>query len=91
MATSTIEQKLIQLGFELPLISAPLGAYVPAKQVGNLIYVSGQVPIRNGNPIFVGRVGAELSIDQGYHAAQLTILNCLAAIKSLTGSLDAIG
>jgi len=75
---------------ELPEVPKPVAEYVPAKRVGDLVYVSGQGPIRDGKPIYVGRVGAEVSPEDAYKAAQLCALNCLAAVKSLVGSLDAV-
>ena len=84
------EVRLKELGLELPEVPKPVAEYVPAKRVGDLVYVSGQGPIRDGKPIYVGRVGAEVSPEDAYKAAQLCALNCLAAVKSLVGSLDAV-
>ena len=84
------EAKLRDLGLELPEVPKPVAEYVPAKRVGDLVYVSGQGPIRDGKPVYVGRVGAEVSPEDAYKAAQLCALNCLAAVKSLVGSLNAV-
>lgn len=85
-----IEEKIKQLGFELPEVAKPLAAYIPAKKVGNLVMTSGQVPIVKGEMKFVGKVGKDLSEEDGQKAAQVCALNCLAAIKSVIGSLDDI-
>jgi len=90
MSNEGVEERLRQLGFELPVVAQPVAEYVPAKRVGDLVYVSGQGPIRDGTPVFVGQVGDEVSPEQGYEAAQICALNCLAAIKSVTGSLDEV-
>lgn len=85
-----IEEKIKQLGFELPEVAKPLAAYIPSKQVGNLVMTSGQVPVVKGEMKYVGKVGKDLSEEEAQKASQVCALNCLAAIKSVTGSLDAI-
>jgi enamine deaminase RidA (YjgF/YER057c/UK114 family) len=85
-----IEEKIKELGFELPEVAKPLAAYVPAKQVGNLIMTSGQVPVVKGTIKYSGKVGKDLSEEEGQKAAEICALNCLAAVKSVAGSLDYI-
>ena len=85
-----IEEKIKELGFELPEVAKPLAAYIPAKQVGNLVMTSGQVPLVKGVINFAGKVGKELSEEEGQKAAQICALNCLAAIKGVIGNLDKI-
>ncbi len=85
-----IEGRLRELGMELPPVPKPVAEYVPAKRVGDLVYVSGQGPIQDGKPAYVGRVGADVSVSQGYEAARLCMLNCLAAVKMVAGSLDRV-
>ncbi|MEM2057495.1 MAG: RidA family protein [Thermoproteota archaeon] len=85
-----VEARLEAMGFKLPAAPKPVGEYIPAKRVGDLVFVSGQGPILNGKPVYVGRVGAEISLEEAYKAAQLAALNCLAAIKALIGSLDKV-
>ncbi|MCA2004844.1 MAG: RidA family protein [Ignavibacterium sp.] len=85
-----IEEKIKQLGFELPEVAKPLAAYIPAKKIGNLVMTSGQVPVVKGEIKYTGRVGSDLSEEDGQKAAQICALNCLAAIKSVIGSLDNI-
>lgn len=84
----SVEARLEEVGLQLPSVPAPIAEYVPAKQVGDLVYVSGQGPIVNGRPALVGRVGAELTLEDGYLAARICILNALAAVKEVIGSLD---
>ncbi len=85
-----IEEKIKELGFEVPEVAKPLAAYIPAKQVGNLVMTSGQVPLVKGEIKFAGKVGKELSEEEGQKAAQICALNCLAAIKGVIGNLDKI-
>ncbi len=85
-----IEEKIKELGFELPEIAKPLAAYIPAKKVGDLVMTSGQVPLVKGEIKFVGKVGAGLTAEEGQSAARVCALNCLAAIKGIIGSLDNI-
>ena len=61
-----------------------------AVQVGNLLFISGHGPTRGGKPTFPGRVGAELTKEQGYEAARLVAVNCLASAKSVIGDLDRV-
>lgn len=84
------EEKIQQLGITIPEAAKPLAAYIPALQVGNLVMTSGQVPIAEGEVKFQGKVGKDLSEEEGKEAAKLCALNCLGAIKSVIGSLDKI-
>ncbi|MBO8128581.1 MAG: RidA family protein [Peptococcaceae bacterium] len=83
-----IEDKLKKLGFELPPVPQPVASYVPAMQAGNLVFTSGQLPLRNGEMVYRGRVGEDVSTEEGQEAARLCVLNCLAAIKGLIGNLE---
>ena len=83
-------QRLHELGIVLPAVAQPKGEYVPAVQSGLLVICSGQTPVRDGVALFVGRVGAEVTAEQGKQAARQAGLNCLAAICSLIGSIDRI-
>ncbi len=87
---ASIEAKLRALGLALPEAPQPVAAYIPAKRVGDLVFVSGQVPVRDGRLVYTGRVGAERTPQEGYEAAQLCALGALAVVKSLVGSLDEI-
>ena len=84
------EEKIKQMGINIPEVVKPLAAYIPASQVGNLVMTSGQVPISAGTLKYMGKVGKDLSEDQGKEAAKLCALNCLSAIKSVIGNLDII-
>ena len=85
-----IEEKIKELGFEVPEVAKPLAAYIPAKLVGNLVMTSGQVPLVKGAMKYAGKVGKELTEEDGQKAAQICALNCLAAIKDVIGNLDKI-
>ena len=85
-----IESKLKQMGLELPDTPSAVAQYVPAKLVGNLVYCSGQGPIKDGLFLHQGQVGGELMLEEGYECARLCALNCLAAAKSVIGELDRI-
>ncbi|GIK61264.1 MAG: LysR family transcriptional regulator [Ignavibacteriaceae bacterium] len=84
------EEKIKQLGITIPDPVKPLAAYIPAMQVGNLVMTSGQVPIANGAVKFHGKVGRDLTEDEGRDAAKLCAINCLSAVKSVIGNLDKI-
>ncbi|MGD0263329.1 MAG: RidA family protein [Candidatus Methylomirabilota bacterium] len=84
-----IEQELEKMGFTLPT-PKPLAAYVPAVRSGNLVFTAGQGPTVDGKPMFTGKLGRELTEEQGYKAAQLCVVNCLACVKSVIGDLDKV-
>ncbi len=75
------EKNIKSLGLELPEVSSPVANYVPFKIVENLIYVSGQAPILNGNIKYKGKVGIDISEKEGIEAAKLCCLNIVAALK----------
>ena len=85
-----IEARLKEMGFSLPEPPQPVAAYVPAVQVGDLLFLSGTTCYKDGEFLFTGRVGAVLTIKQGYAAAQQTALNLLSVIKTTLGSLDQV-
>ena len=85
--SSSPERKLKASGIELPPAPKPLGAYVEAVQVGNLLFVSGALPLAGGVPQFVGRLGADISVEDGRKAARLAALNALALARQHLGSL----
>ncbi|MDR7522742.1 MAG: RidA family protein [Armatimonadota bacterium] len=85
-----VEARLAELGLELPVPPGPLANYVRTVRVGNLLFVSGHGPHRDGRPQFIGKVGQDLTVDQGYQAARLVALNCLASVKEALGDLDRV-
>ena len=84
-----IEQELEKMGFALPT-PKPLGAYIPAVRVGNLVYTAGQGPNVDGMARLVVTLGREVTEEQGYKAAQSCVVNCLACVKSVIGDLDKV-
>src|ERR1700726_4063165 len=84
------ERQLKDLGIILPRPPTPLGAYVEAVQSGNLLFLSGTLPVEGGVPKFLGRIGAELSVEDGRRATRLAALNALALAKEHLGSLDRV-
>ncbi|MHB8158797.1 MAG: RidA family protein [Desulfocucumaceae bacterium] len=84
------EDKLKEMGISLPDVPKPLASYVPAVKVEGYIYTSGQIPFVDGDLKYKGRVGGDLTEADGYEAAKICAINCLSAVKGLTGSLDSI-
>jgi enamine deaminase RidA (YjgF/YER057c/UK114 family) len=86
-----IEARLRELGIELPPAAAPVANYVPFGVVGNLVVVSGQLPLRDGALVATGKVGAEVSLEQGREAARACFLNLVAQLKvACGGELDRV-
>ncbi|MFZ7102824.1 MAG: RidA family protein [Peptococcaceae bacterium] len=85
-----IEEKITSLGLELPEAPKPVAAYVPAVQADNMVYTSGQIPFVNGELKYIGKVGQDVTEQDGYEAAKVCALNCLSVIKSVIGDLDRI-
>ena len=84
------EQRLSQLGLELPAPPKPVANYVPAVRVGDLLFLSGVLPSRDGQLIMTGKLGQELSIEQGKEASKIAVLNGLSIIRNEAGSLDRV-
>jgi len=87
---SEVEAKLEALGLTLPSPPAPVANYVRAVTVGNVVYLSGHGPSRDGAFAFQGKVGADKTVEEGYQAAQLVMLNCLSSLKQEIGDLDRV-
>ena len=85
-----IEEKLNELSIKLPTPPSPAGSYIPVVTTGNLAFVSGQIPMKDGNVIFQGKVPENQSVDSARDAAKICIINCLAQLKANLGSLDRI-
>lgn len=86
----TASTRLAELGIELPPVAAPVAAYVPAVRVGGQIWTSGQLPFVDGALGTVGKVGAEVSLEEAQAAARVAALNAVAAAASVAGGLDHI-
>ncbi|MBU2536585.1 MAG: RidA family protein [Chloroflexi bacterium] len=84
------EQKLKELGLILPQPPTPVANYVRAVRTGNLLFVSGHGPYNDGKIKISGKVGRELTVDEGYQVARNVALNCLATIKATIGDLDKV-
>jgi enamine deaminase RidA (YjgF/YER057c/UK114 family) len=84
------EARLKALGIELPAVPKPIASYVPAVRTGNLVFLAGQGPLAGGKPTVTGKVGAELTEEEGYKAARATILVSLAVLRGEIGSLDRV-
>ncbi len=85
-----IDARLAELGIELPEAATPVANYVPFVVTGNQLWIAGQVPFREGEVQYIGKVGRELSLEQGYEAARLCGLNILAQAKAALGDLDRV-
>ena len=86
----SVEQRLSELGIELPTVATPAGAYVPAVISGNLVFTAGQIPLVDGKLMAEGKVGAEISPEQGREIARRCALNAIAAVKSVIGDLNRV-
>ena len=80
-----INERLAELGIELPNVAKPLAAYVPAKRVGKQVWTSGQLPLVDGQLPVTGLVGDEVSADEAYGLARICALNALAAVDAEVG------
>jgi enamine deaminase RidA (YjgF/YER057c/UK114 family) len=89
MSAGSPRARLGQLGVALPQVVAPLASYVPAVRAGNLVYTSGQLPIEGGKLAGTGKVGGEISPEQGKALARICALNALAAVGSVV-DIDAV-
>ena len=86
-----VSEKLKQLNIELPKAPEPVGAYVAFKKIGNLLYISGQLPIASDGAITKGKIGKNLSLEDGQKASKLCVIYILAqASKAMNGDLDKI-
>jgi len=85
-----VEKRIRELGLELPEPSKPVAAYVPCVRVGNLLFVSGHGPVKNGKPTVTGKVGRDITEEKAYDVAAQVALNCLATIKAEVGDLDRV-
>jgi enamine deaminase RidA (YjgF/YER057c/UK114 family) len=86
----SIEEKLKSIGLELPPIPKAIASYIPANGSGNLIFTSGQLPMKDGKLLFTGKTGSEVSLEDAKIAMKQCCLNALAAIKGYPGDLEKI-
>jgi enamine deaminase RidA (YjgF/YER057c/UK114 family) len=86
----TPEERLRELGVDLPAPAAPVAAYVPCVRTGNLVYVSGQVPSVDGKPTHLGHLGDDVDLEAGRAAARTCAVNVLAALKAELGELSRV-
>ena len=86
----TPEERLAELGIELPSVVPPVAVYVPAVRSGNYVYTSGQLPMVAGAMAATGKVGAEVDADTAKDLARICALNAIAAVKSIVGELSAV-
>ncbi|MBC2682400.1 RidA family protein [Corynebacterium anserum] len=82
--------RLEELGIQLPPVAAPVAAYTPAVRSGNLVFTSGQLPFVEGALPMTGKVGAEVTAEQGYDLARIAALNAVAAVADVVGGIDNI-
>jgi enamine deaminase RidA (YjgF/YER057c/UK114 family) len=85
-----IEERLLELNIEIPKPLIPLGSYSPAVISGSFVYVSGQLPIQNGELLYKGRVGEQVSLEQGFKAARIAAINAISAITTVVDDLNRI-
>ncbi|HEX5458141.1 MAG TPA: RidA family protein [Candidatus Nitrosotalea sp.] len=85
-----IEEKIQSLGITLPTPPKPAGSYIPVVRTGNLVFVSGQIPVKDGQVQFKGQVPTSISVEDAQKAAKLCITNVLAQLKSELGTLDKV-
>jgi enamine deaminase RidA (YjgF/YER057c/UK114 family) len=86
----SVEAQLQRLGVTLPPAPAGVGAYMPWVRTGNLVFTSGQLPWRDGKLAHTGKLGAELTIEQGYDAARACAINAIAQLKAAVGDLEKV-
>ena len=87
---ASAEQRLKELGVELPVPPEPFGIYVEAVRAGNLLFLTGMLPTEGHAARFTGRIGAELDVEAGRDAARLAALNAIAVARQYLGSLDKV-
>lgn len=86
----SFEAKLAELGITLPAAPKPVATYIPAVRAGDLLFLSGTGPFKDGRIAFAGKLGRDLTVEQGYEAAGLTLLNALAMVRQELGTLDRV-
>jgi len=87
---TSFEAQVTALGLVLPAPPKPVATYIPVVRTGDLLFLSGMIPLRDGALIMSGKLGNEVSVEQGYEAAQICLLNALAVIRQELGTLDRV-
>jgi enamine deaminase RidA (YjgF/YER057c/UK114 family) len=90
VSAASPEERLAELGLVLPPVVAPLAAYVPAVRSGSHVYIAGQIPVVEGKLLATGKVGAEVTPEEGARLARTCALNAMAAVASVAGGLSAV-
>ena len=86
----SFDAQLAALGLVLPVPPKPVATYVPVVRTGDLLFLSGMIPLRDGALTMSGKLGDEMSVEQGYEAAKICLLNALAVIRHELGTLDRV-
>ena len=86
----SFDTKLVELGITLPPAPKPVATYIPAVRAGDLLFLSGTGPFKDGKIAFAGKLGRDLTVEQGAEAARLTLLNALAMVRQELGTLDRV-
>ena len=87
---SKVEERLKERGYEIPNPGAPMFNYVGAVQTGNLVFVAGHGPRKDGQYIYLGKLGQDMDVETARKSAELVILNCLGTLKNALGDLDRV-
>ena len=86
----SVEAKIKALGLQLPSPAKPVANYVPAVRTGNLVFLSGHGPLREDGSLITGKLGSDLTVEEGYEAARRTAVGLLGSLKGLIGDLDKV-
>jgi len=86
----SFDAKLVELGITLPPAPKPVATYIPAVRAGDLLFLSGTGPFKDGRIAFAGKLGRDLTVEQGAEAARLALLNALAMVRQELGTLDRV-
>ena len=84
------EERIRELGIDLPVSSPPGAMYIPVTRIGDALFVAGQIPARDGVPVYTGKLGSQRDLEYGQEAARLCAINLLAALRAYLGDLDHI-
>jgi len=90
MHMNKIENKLNEMGIKIPEVPKPAASYIPVVRTGNLIFTAGQGCKKDGVLVYKGKLGQDLTVEEGYEAAKISIINCLAVLKGHLGDLDKV-